>query len=126
MYLRVTTHLALLVQWFYGECVGSYVDDHAQLKPVCWVGRPYWLAVLHGLPPVNAAAQLRKRKRQKEENMKHVFGLKQICKAQNTFGIFTSNKLNLLVCCSYDIQHFLIDNIHNTDNERMEQPCQIC
>lgn len=65
------THLALLVQWLYGECVSSYVNDHAQLEPICRVGRPYWLPVLHGLPPVNAATQLGKEKRQKEEKRQH-------------------------------------------------------
>lgn len=48
----VVTHLAPLVQWFYGERVGSYVNDHPQLEPVGGVGRPHWLPIVHGLPPV--------------------------------------------------------------------------
>ncbi len=66
------THLALLVQWFYGECVGSYVNDRAQLEPVGGVGRPHWLPILHGSPPVSTTTQLGEGERQKEEERLHV------------------------------------------------------
>lgn len=41
------THLALLVQRFYGECIGSNVNDRAQLEPIGGVGRPNWPPILH-------------------------------------------------------------------------------
>lgn len=63
--LCVMTHLALLVQWFYGERVGSYVNDHAQLEPVGGVGCPHWLPILHGLPPVSTTTQLGEGKRKR-------------------------------------------------------------
>lgn len=68
--LCATTHLALLVQWFYGERISSYVNDHSQLEPVCGVGRPHWLPILHGLPPVSAGTLLW-REGQKEEGGRH-------------------------------------------------------
>ena len=46
-----------LVQGFDGKCVGSYVDDHAQLEPVGGVGSPHWLPVLHGSPVSTATQQ---------------------------------------------------------------------
>lgn len=54
----VMTHLSPLVQRFYGEGVGSYVNDHAQLEPIGGVGRPHWLPILHGSPPVSNSTQL--------------------------------------------------------------------
>lgn len=63
---RVTAHLALLVQRLYGERVGSYVNDHAQLEPVGGVGRPHWPPILHGLP-VSARPHNWDRERQKGE-----------------------------------------------------------
>lgn len=66
----VMTHLALLVQWFYGERVGSYVNDHAQLEPVGGVGCPHWLPILHGLP-VSARPHTWDRERQREEGALH-------------------------------------------------------
>lgn len=48
-----TTHLAPLVQRLYGERVGSYVNDGAQLEPVGGVGRPHWPPILHGSPVVS-------------------------------------------------------------------------
>lgn len=59
--LCVMTHLALLVQRFDGKCVGSYVNDHAQLEPVVEVWRPHWPPILHVLSPVRATKQLRQR-----------------------------------------------------------------
>lgn len=56
--LCVMTHLALLVQRFDGECVGSYVNDRAQLEPVVGVWRPHWLPILHVLSLVRATKQL--------------------------------------------------------------------
>lgn len=53
--LCAIAHLALLVQRLYAECVGSYVNDGAQLEPVSGVGRPHRLPVLHGSPSVSAA-----------------------------------------------------------------------
>lgn len=41
------THLALLVQWFYSERIGSDVNNRAQLEPIGGVGSPHWPPILH-------------------------------------------------------------------------------
>lgn len=56
------THLAPLVQRLYGERVGSYVNDGAQLEPVGGVGRPHWPPILHGSPVVSTTSQLGQKK----------------------------------------------------------------
>lgn len=63
--------LALLVQWLYGERVGSYVNNRAQLEPVSGVRRPHRLPVLHGLPPVSTGTRLCKGEGQKQEAEEH-------------------------------------------------------
>ena len=69
--LCVMTHLAPLVQRIYGECVGSDVDNHAQLEPIGGVGRPYWLTILHGSPPVSTATQLGEKRKKKVEERQY-------------------------------------------------------
>lgn len=52
------THLALLVQRFYGERIGSDVNDGAQLEPIGGVGRPNWPPILHDSLLVGTTTQL--------------------------------------------------------------------
>ena len=52
------THLALLVYRFYGERVGSDVNNRAQLEPICGVRRPHWPPILHDSLLVGTTTQL--------------------------------------------------------------------
>lgn len=44
---EATPHLPSLVERFDGQTIGTDVDDSAQLEPICGVGRPHRLSIIH-------------------------------------------------------------------------------